>query len=686
MPKHRKSQVWEFFTRCNNQNCKCNLCGRIYKTGGGTTNLNNHLIRKHPKVNAINFKKHVADEARVNKKPRIDFDLTNSTPSTSHSNAEGGDAAKEIENEALDSQHEDSDDSFEENLIEVHSIGSASTITASSTSNINYNGSNSSHLSQPSIHQIFNAQRCYESGGSKEAMLTQALIFMICKDNYPLQCTEKEGLKRLLKVAVPLYHVPSRSTITKYVEQKYNSLQIFVSKKLQQAHHLALTTDIATVINATRSFIVLTAHFINEENNEMVTIALGVSNLTQHHTADNISNDLHTMLNNWKILKENIVSITTDNGANIVAAVKKIMSQTSNHFHVSCFAHNINLVITKALGSCPDVVTIIEKVKTIVAYFKHSNVAQDQLRYEQKNEGKKDGTYLYLIQEVPTRWNSTFYCLQRFKYLSGHVGKILLSSEHQKAPPMLTANELAIIDECLKLLGPFEDATKNISGEKYVSGSLVIPMTNCIKTSLHRINVSNPFAKNLKKELEAQIEKKLDPLETNILLSIATIVDPRFKRLHFSSARNVANAITIIKNEVKKEHQNQGSLTPPVHPNIIDDVDGCIWNIHDEIASRHLPDSDGCDGLPAELKLYLNQPIQPRTRHPIQYWKENKNAFPGTYKIAMKYLTVLGASVPAERLVSTLNNVCSDKRSRLTPQHINELVFLNSLDSIYWNI
>ncbi|KAL1488748.1 hypothetical protein ABEB36_014547 [Hypothenemus hampei] len=74
---------------------------------------------------------------------------------------------------------------------------------------------------------------------------------------------------------------------------------------------------------------------------------------------------------------------------------------------------------------------------------------------EQRKEGKTDGTFLYLIQEVPTRWNSTFHCLQRFILLSGLVGKILLSPQHKKAPPMLTPQECSEVEDVLKVLAPF---------------------------------------------------------------------------------------------------------------------------------------------------------------------------------------------------------------------------------------
>lgn len=175
-------------------------------------------------------------------------------------------------------------------------------------------------------------------------------------------------------------------------------------------------------------------------------------------------------------------------------------------------------------------------------------------------------------------------------------------------------------------------------------------------------------------------------------MSTATILDPRLKRIHFSSPINAASAISIIKNEVTKQLRVQDSSSPISYnkTNTEDQDNGTancsIWDIHNEVALKNLPDIENSEGIPSELKLYLNQPIQPRSRDPIQYWTESKFAFPATYKVAMKFLTVLGASVASERLVSTLNNVCSDSRSRLTPTHTNELVFLNSLDYEYWNM
>ncbi|CAG5009163.1 unnamed protein product [Parnassius apollo] len=50
----------------------------------------------------------------------------------------------------------------------------------------------------------------FEEGGQKHSEITQALIYMICKDNLPLSCVEKKGLQKLMRTACPIYKLPSR--------------------------------------------------------------------------------------------------------------------------------------------------------------------------------------------------------------------------------------------------------------------------------------------------------------------------------------------------------------------------------------------------------------------------------------------------------------------------------------------
>ena len=76
-----------------------------------------------------------------------------------------------------------------------------------------------------------------------------------------------------------------------------------------------------------------------------------------------------------------------------------------------CFLHLLNLVITDALSSQRAINDVIALSKKIVGHFNHSSVACSRLCDIQINslgiQGKK------LIQDVPTRWNSTYGMLSR---------------------------------------------------------------------------------------------------------------------------------------------------------------------------------------------------------------------------------------------------------------------------------
>lgn len=78
--------------------------------------------------------------------------------------------------------------------------------------------------------------------------------------------------------------------------------------------------------------------------------------------------------------------------------------------------------------------------------------------------------------------------------------------------------------------------------------------------------------------------------------------------------------------------------------------------------------------MPDELRLYFKSALL--SDNPIKYWHKYKAASPALTEVALKYLTIMGSSVASERVVSTINNVVTDKKSRLTSRHIKEAVFL----------
>ncbi len=61
---------------------------------------------------------------------------------------------------------------------------------------------------------------------------------------------------------------------------------------------------------------------------------------------------------------------------------------------------------------------------------------------------------------------------------------------------------------------------------------------------------------------------------------------------------------------------------------------------------------------------------------PLTWWKSNECKYPHIAKMARCYLAVPGSSVPSERVFSTTGDIVTAKRSTLSPDNVDILVFL----------
>ncbi|KAK7895206.1 hypothetical protein WMY93_020531 [Mugilogobius chulae] len=151
---------------------------------------------------------------------------------------------------------------------------------------------------------------------------------------------------------------------------------------------------------------------------------------------------------------------------------------------------------------------------------------------------------LKLIQEVETRWNSCYNMLQRLYQEREPVAAALAGLSTDISP--FSSNQLNIISDSLKVLAPFNDATIELSEEKCVSGSKVIPMLTMLHTALVEeeeiVNMSTPEGITLVECLKKQLKEKLFYLQSQTVLLMSTMLDPRFKKLSFLSPHKAAEA------------------------------------------------------------------------------------------------------------------------------------------------
>ncbi|KAF9422073.1 hypothetical protein HW555_002094 [Spodoptera exigua] len=263
---------------------------------------------------------------------------------------------------------------------------------------------------------------------------------------------------------------------------------------------------------------------ILQEQVENQNIIIGKRNASSRtfpchdHTGQYIQECWKEICEEFEIDKNKIVSITTDGGSNIVSAVRLFLGD--NH-QIPCMAHVLNVVVE---GHLP----IISKPFQSTLWINYE--------LNKNHVGKKEGEVLTLIQAVITRWNPCFDMLERFVKLSALVAKILVtkSQTNKNTPDMVPSSQLNVTRDFIALLGPFKEATEEISGANYVTSSLAIPLTALVTQVTDQATPSTSLGLVVKKALLKKVEEKLAPLERNSFLSVATILDPRFKCIQLS--------------------------------------------------------------------------------------------------------------------------------------------------------
>jgi hypothetical protein len=199
--------------------------------------------------------------------------------------------------------------------------------------------------------------------------------------------------------------MPSRPYFSdKIVPDLYQETRESVIHELKQAQYVSVTTD-GWTSRATESYITITAHYLVD--GQLRSKVLQTRQLLDAHNAENIADVMKSVMDEWKIAKPSItIPITTDNAQNVVKSVQIVGFWP----HIICFAHCLNLATQKGLD-IHVVSRLLGRVKRIVTFFHASSTATKVLSDKQC---ALDLPKHKLVQDVKTRWNSSYDMLERY--------------------------------------------------------------------------------------------------------------------------------------------------------------------------------------------------------------------------------------------------------------------------------
>lgn len=494
-----------------------------------------------------------------------------------------------------------------------------------------------------------------------------SLVKLIVRQRLPYMLVDTEEFKNYSMKLNRNKTLISRLELSRIIVNKSGLLRDLITKRFEQAESVALTFDIWSARKCSRGFGVVTAHYI-EKPMDLKTVVLYFERIPYPHDAPTIEKVLHSVIETFK-LKNKTVAITTDNGSSNIPAVEELERQldlgqnTHNlgFLHFRCVAHIINLAVYAALKLIkPLVRDIREVVLTIRSSTKRSEhfiLTQTQMRQERR--GNLPFHSLNLVEDVDTRWNSTFSMLERVFLL-----KDALIEEIAQTPELshLRGLDWVKLEEIIQFLRPFYDVTVRLSGSNYPTVSMVTTlMPKMIEHArtyeLHEFLGSAATAMCAKLDWYAQYTDKP-------IIVLTTVLDPRFKDTFLPEdvriiAKNLLNSFTSDLEESLDSWESESSeINTSLRSSIVEEI--------------------FIDCTTSEVDRYLSTQREGKEIDPLIYWESNLRVYPKLAKLARLVLPIQATSVQSERTFSLAGLVDTPRRNRLSDESFSSNILLNS--------
>lgn len=276
----------------------------------------------------------------------------------------------------------------------------------------------------------------------KKDKLTHAIAKWVATNCRPISIVEDVGLKNVIRIATNdcTYEPPARRTIARKIHELYEKERTIKATALQHAPTVALTGDYWTSLG-NHNYLGVTVHYIDEQW-ELHSHALTVMKTQERHFAETCAEHFIHVAQQWDVSNK-VSTLSTDSARNMIAAARHLPFE-----HVPCVAHSLQRSVTVSLhNSAFD--NVLAKCRKVVGHFKHSPASAAELEQKQIELGQKKES---LIQDIPTRWNSTLDMIKSVRRNEQPLRDVLTTHNTKIAMP--TTAEMDKLQRLEMLLEP----------------------------------------------------------------------------------------------------------------------------------------------------------------------------------------------------------------------------------------
>lgn len=531
----------------------------------------------------------------------------------------------------------------------------------------------------------------------------------------PLACIEKEAFKNLVLgfACNDDIRLPCRRTVAKRLDARKKIITEKLIQTFDKVDYICTTADIWSCHN--RSFLGMTAHFIERNTFERKNVILGCRRFKYSHTYDRIAEAISTMHNEFSLCPSKITFTVTDNASNfgkafrefhkpdlnnsnstqaltivldseddtdyeeeIIIVHENILTQNieleyeteaeaNEHMlprHTTCISHSLSLLVTSDGNKALDV-NPRYKNNYQSAFSKAQSLWNVVSRSTKASDISSDICGSKFVVPVLTRWNSTYDAVKKIIKEKSKINEVLEKLNLQK----FKIADIIFLEEYLKVLEPIAVALDNLQGENNCYLGMVLPSLYTIKLKLNAISHLS-YCEPLKTALQEGLQRRFAAImdvhssEAKHFL-LATISHPRFKLtwLTLEKEYDVCKALFLdeykyINSKINTDAESDTSDSS--------DFFSCL-------SPKSASNSQALSENVANAVLYLEN--KKRTVDLL-------NSYPIVKEIFLKYNTTLPSSAPVERMFSSGSQILVPRRCNLSDKMFDTLMFLKGNSSL----
>lgn len=428
------------------------------------------------------------------------------------------------------------------------------------------------------------------------------------------------------------------------------------------------------------------------ENRKIVVQTLAMKELYERHTAQYIKLQIQDVLARYELGVNQVYSLTTDNGSNMLKAASLLndatCGETSDYddaptsddismdideefslsgehqdvgqiHSVRCAAHTLQLAVNDALKH-EATVDIFTKCRKISKKFR----TQTLMSLIRKLKLKKP------ILDCVTRWMSTVIMLKRLTELRGFCDDMFGTGTELR----LQDDEWRAVDDAIQALAPAEEATKRLQSEQLTLGDFYSLWIACRERTAK-------LTSTLASSLVAAMRSRETRLFESELFCSAIFLDVRYhvllsddqrtkaklhlarlwKRLSPPSARSRS-----VPSETTSSEEKEGEITE-------DEVEELLRQ-----KDRARPTATLVHSISSMLDAAEAKPRISKQADILKYWECQKEKEPEMKALADVVLAVPATQVSVERAFSALKYILSDHRSSLAPDILEDILVVRS--------